>query len=189
MCSRDGEHYPGITTCVGFMIILGISAMSLNFLSFTSSVKGAMMITPYPIFHTCMIFIQIKCCKDCVLLWKWDHLSKAAVPKGPFSSLCLSLGCNSLIAHELDDWEGFLGLLNWHTSLIQSPPKIWVEFAKVPRWMFLPGRIYDNFSKTKASNLYYILLMTQWTFGRKDKFPLVQTLLRRVLINLSDGLK
>lgn len=63
----------------------------------------------------------------------------------------------------------FFGL-NSHGSLIQSPPKIWVEFAKVPGWMFLLGRIYDNFSKTKASDLYYILLMTQWTFGRRMTF-------------------
>lgn len=62
------------------------------------------------------------------------------------------------------------GLLHSHSSLTQSPPKIWVEFAKVPGWMFLLGRIYDNFSKTEASDLNYILLMTQPTFGSETSF-------------------
>lgn len=81
------------------------------------------------------------------------------------------------------------GFLHSHSSLTQSPPKIWVEFAKVPGWMFLLGRIYENFSKTEASDLNYILLMTQPTFGSEDEFPSAQTLLQRTLMNPSDGLK
>ena len=98
----------------GFILILCISARYLNLISFTyeaSSVKWETMIITPLIFHTSMMVLQIKCCKDCVLMWKWDCVSKVAVPNeplGPFSFLfALVWGGDSLMAHELDDWGGF----------------------------------------------------------------------------------